>query len=145
MSSAPAPQVPQSAPAAPRSARRLFSATVLSLEAFVVFFAALAAYGLAAVPTRHLIVVGSVAALACLVAAGALRWTAGYVLGWVIQAGLLVAGLMIPEMRVQFLIVAVVFALLWVIGLHLGARIDAERQERYLDELDHAGLPRPSR
>lgn len=116
---------------------------MLTLEAFVVFFAALAAFGLAAAPTGRLIVAGSLGALAALVAAGTLRWRFGYVLGWLVQVGVLVAGVLIPEMRVQFLIVAVVFALLWVIGLRLGAGIDQERQERYLAERRHAGLPAP--
>ena len=109
-----------------RPARRVFAATVLSLEAFVVLFASLVAFGLRLADPGAIAVVGGTVALAALLAAGLLRTQAGYVLGWAVQAWLLLSGLLIPAMYV----VGGVFALLWVVGLRLGARIDRERAER---------------
>lgn len=123
------------APRAPRSARRLFASTLLALEAFVVFFAGLAAYGLRAASPGVILAVGAVGALVCLVAAGLLRSPVGYVLGSIAQVGLVAAGVVVAEVRIHLLPVAVVFAVLWVIALQLGARIDAERATRHQAEL----------
>lgn len=109
-----------------RSARKLFASTVLVLEAFLVLFAGLVAYGLRlAEPVAVAAVAGAVAAVA-LAAAGLLRYQAGYVLGWAVQAWLVLSGLLIPAMFV----LGGVFAALWVVGLRLGTRIDRERTER---------------
>lgn len=116
----------------------MFCSTVLALEAFVVLFAALAAYGLRAVEPMVILGVGLGGFLLCILAAGMLRSMVGYVLGWLIQAGLIVAGLLIPELRVHLLAVAVAFTVIWVVSLRVGARIDVERAERYEGELEFA-------
>lgn len=128
---------PTAPPKPPRSARRLFSATVLGLQAFIVFFATLAAYGMRTAPPGVLIAVGIGGAVLCLVAAALLRNIAGYILGSVIQVAFLVAGFLIPDLRDHLLAVAVTFAVIWVVALTLGARIDVERAERYRGELEH--------
>lgn len=124
-------------PRAPRSALRMFCSTVLGLEAYVVFFAAVAAYGLRSAPTPAILAVGAGAAVLCLVAAGSLRSRAGYVLGSAIQVALLVAGLLMADLRAHLLTVAVVFGVVWVVSLRVGARIDRERAERHVAELAH--------
>lgn len=134
---------PHEAPRPPGSARRMFCATLLALEAFVVFFAALGAYGLRVADGGVIALVGAPAALVCVVAAGLLRTGAGYVLGTAIQVALLVAGALVPEVRVHLLPVAFVFALLWGISLTLGTRIDRERAVRHEAELAHWRAQRP--
>ncbi len=110
-----------------RPARRLFASTVLALEAFVAFFAGLVAYGLDLARPGAIALAAGVVALGALLAAGLLRRPAGYLLGWAVQVWLVLAGLVLPAMFV----VGGVFAVLWVVGLRLGARIDRERAERH--------------
>lgn len=122
------------APRPPGSARQLFTMTVLVSEIFVVLFATLVAHGLQVADRGLVWAVGGAAMLACAVAAGLLRrGRAGYVVGSVVQALLVVSGLVVPTMFV----VGGIFALLWIISLRVGGRIDAERQERYRAELAH--------
>lgn len=109
-----------------RPAKLLFARTVLALEAFVVCFAALVAYGLRVADPAAIAVGGAALALAALVAAATVRTVVGYPLGWALQGWLLLSGLVIPAMFA----VGGVFAVLWVVGLRLGGRIDRERAER---------------
>lgn len=114
-------------PARPaRSARRQFAATILSLEAFVVLFATLAAFGLRVAPAGTVWLVGGSLALAMLLVAGMLRWPAGYWAGSALQLPMLVVGVAVREM----LLVGAIFVVLWVVALRLGGRIDRERAER---------------
>lgn len=115
----------------------MFAATVLGLEAFVVLFAGLAAYGLRLAPGGVIFAVAGVTALWCLLAAGTLRNVVGYVLGSAVQVALLLAGALIPDLRVHLLPLAIVFALLWAISWQLGRRIDAERAVRHEAEVEH--------
>ncbi len=117
----------------PRSARRQFAATMLVLEAFVVLFAALVAYGLEVAEPRVVWLLGGGLALSLLLAAGLLRQPGGYVVGSVLQVAVVAGGLLVPLMFV----VGGIFAVLWIASLRLGARIDRERAERERD----AGQP----
>jgi hypothetical protein len=109
-----------------RPARRTFAATVLVLEALVVLFAALVAYGLRlAEPAAIAAVAGGLGA-AALLATALLRTAAGYVLGSAVQLWLIATGVVVPAMYW----LGALFALLWVVGLRLGGRIDRERAER---------------
>jgi Sec-independent protein secretion pathway component TatC len=109
-----------------RSARRQFAATMLVLEAFVVLFATLVAFGLRVAAPGQVWLVGGALALALVLAAGVLRRPGGYVVGSVLQVAVVLAGLAVTLMYV----VGGVFAVLWVVSLRLGARIDRERAER---------------
>lgn len=109
-----------------RSARRQFASTILTLEAFVVFFVVLVAYGLRVAPPVTLWAAGGALVLSLLLVAGMLRWPAGYVAGSVLQVLVLATGLVVPMSWV----VGGIFVVLWVIALRLGARIDRERVER---------------
>ena len=113
-------------PAPPRSARRQFASTILVLEAFVVLFAVLVAYGLRVAPPEVLVAVGASLGLALVVVAGLLRWPGAYVAGSVLQLGLLGLGVAVPTMFV----VGGIFVVLWAVALRLGGRIDRERRER---------------
>jgi len=110
-----------------RSARNLFALTTLVLEAFVVLFAALVAYGLQLVAPALLVAISTGIALLALTAAGLVRrGTIGYALGWVVQALLIAAGFVVPMMFA----VGGIFALLWFASLRIGAQIDTERVAR---------------
>ena len=116
----------------------MFCSTLLALEAFVVLFASLAAYGLRAVDPAVILGVGIAGAALCLVAAGTLRSLFGYLLGTFIQSSLIAVAFLVPQMRDHMLAVGLVFAVLWVVCWRVGARIDLERAERYELELEHA-------
>lgn len=134
------PGTPPSAaqPARVRSAKHQFAVTMLTLEAFVVFFATLAVHGLRLAPPSVVWTVGLSLTAAFLVVAGLLRWPGGYVAGSVLQVLVLAGGVLLVEIRDVALVVGVVFAALWVASLRLGGRIDRERAERAQAEIEHA-------
>jgi hypothetical protein len=112
----------------------MFAMTVLVSEVLVVLFATLVAHGLEVADRGLVWGVGGAAMLACAVAAGLLRsGRAGYVLGTGVQALLIVSGLVVATMYV----IGGLFAVLWVVSLRVGRRIDTERQERYHAEVAH--------
>ncbi|WP_454294355.1 DUF4233 domain-containing protein [Salana multivorans] len=115
----------------------MFCSTVLVLEAFIVFFAALAAFGLRTASGGVLLLAGLGGATACILAAGLLRTRAGYVAGTIVQLAFLAAGLLVADLRGQLLAVAIAFAVVWTASLVVGQRIDIERAERYRAELAH--------
>lgn len=117
---------PGTAPGPLRSARRQFASTILVLEAFVVLFAALVAYGLRVAAPEVLWGVGGALGLALVLVAGMLRWPGAYVAGSVLQVALLLTGVVVPTM----FLVGGIFVVLWVVALRLGGRIDRERRER---------------
>lgn len=102
---------------------------MLVLEACVVLFAALVAYGLRAAEPGTVWLLGGGLALSLLLAAGLLRQPGGYVVGSVLQVAVVAGGVLVPLMFV----VGGIFAVLWVVSLRLGARIDRERAERARD------------
>lgn len=109
-----------------RSARLIFTTTVLALEAFVVFFATLVAIGLDLAEPAVVWTVGGVGSVVLLLLTGLVRYRVGLVLGSVAQVLLIAAGVIIPMM----VVVGVVFAVIWVVALRLGQRIDVERAQR---------------
>lgn len=119
-------------PAARRKspARPQFASSVLVLEAILVLFATLAAYGLAAAKqttfsTGTAWLVGGVLMVALVVLSRTVTRPGGYVAGSVAQALVLAAGVVVPMMA----LVGAVFVIMWVVALRLGGRIDRERAE----------------
>ncbi len=96
---------------------------MLSLEAFVVFFAGLVAKDVSQLSTSTALAVHGGLAIACLLVAGMLRRPWGYAVGWVLQAAVIATGYWVPLMYG----LGVLFAGLWVVGLRVGARIERER------------------
>lgn len=120
-------------PGRPRSARRQFAATMLTLEAFVAFFATLVAYGLRLAPSGPIWVVGGAVTLVCLLLAGTIRGRGAYLAGSVLQLVVLVGAVAAATQDaagVMFLITWAVFVALWIAALRLGGRVDRERRER---------------
>lgn len=106
-----------------RPARIVLGQTMLLLEAFVVLFAALVAYGLRAAPAAAVWAVGGGLAALLLVLAGLQRPRWGSVAGTAAQVPVIACGFVVPMMFG----VGGLFAVLWVATLRLGLRIDAER------------------
>jgi len=117
-----------------RSARALFTATLLFSEALVVLFAGLVVYGLELAPVTDLLVVGWVLVVWALVAGALVRRSkVGYVLGSLLQVALIATGVVLPMMYG----VGGVFAVLWLVSLRVGGQIDAERVVREREEAEH--------
>ena len=118
-------------PKKPRSIKTMFASSVLSIEAFIVFFAALAAFGLTArdwsTAGKLWLMGGSVVlALVFLLACGLLRKPWGYTLGWVLQVVLIATGVLVPSMFV----IGVLCALAWWYAVVKGGRMDRENLQR---------------
>jgi hypothetical protein len=119
-----------SAPGAPR-ARRVRSTSesllsiVLGLEAVLMFFVTLTAFGLKAVPPVTAFVGGGVLLLLLVLTAGLLRFRWGVWLGWVLQAVLIATGILLP---IMFLIGAG-FVGIWIYCFIKGRDIDRQRSQ----------------
>lgn len=115
----------------PRSAKRQFAASILVLEAFVVGFAVLVAYGLRTADPAVVAGVGGALALSLLLAAGMAGRPGGYVVGSVLQLPVVAATAVSDPVMV---VLGLVFLGLWVVALRLGGRIDRERAERLREQ-----------
>lgn len=109
-----------------RSARKMFATATLALQALVLFFATLVAYGLADLPRAAVWSVGIGLAVACILVIGLLRFEWGYWFGWVIQVFVLIAAIWMPALA----IIGAVFLGIWFWGEHAGKKIDRERKAR---------------
>jgi hypothetical protein len=94
----------------------MLGASVLTMEALVVSFALLVAKDLSVRTEVPVGVLGGVLAVLCLVAAGLLKRRVGWILGSVIQVGLIAMGFVVPMM---FLLGAL-FAGLWAAAIIVG-------------------------
>jgi hypothetical protein len=103
---------------------------VLVIEAIVLFFAGLVAFGLKvlepALPAWVALPAAGVAIVVLLVATQLLRFRWGVWLGWVLQAGLIALGILVPTMYV----VGVGFTLFWIYCFIRGRRIDAAKSSQ---------------
>ncbi|SED83227.1 DUF4233 domain-containing protein [Ruania alba] len=114
------------APKPPRPARPLFCTSVLWLEVLLVLFIVLVGYGLRVAEPALILGVGAVMTVLCSVAARMQRTRTGLVLGSIAQVLFLLGGLVIPAMW----FIGGIFAVVWIIAVWLGSRIDRERAER---------------
>ncbi|WP_299052001.1 DUF4233 domain-containing protein [uncultured Nocardioides sp.] len=114
------PQVPR---AAQRSPRRGMCAAVLSLESIALALTTPVMVTLSDVPLGTALAVGLGLALVCILLAGALRAEWAYGVGYVVQAGALALGLVVPAM----FFLGAVFAALWTAADLLGRKIERER------------------
>lgn len=108
-----------------RPAKPQFTQTMLILEAFVVLFATLVAFGLRVAEPALVWAVGGGLAVLLLVLSGWVGRPGGYVAGSVAQGLVLAGGFVVPMMFV----IGGVFVALWVFSLRVGGRIDRERAE----------------
>ena len=111
------------APERRSSQRRAMCGAVLTLEAIVLGLSTPIMITLGHVAKGTALTAGLGLAVACVVVAGLLRKEWGYWLGWALQVGAILLGLLTPTM--WFL--GALFALLWGCADFLGRRIAAER------------------
>ena len=111
-----------------RSTKVMFASTVLLLEAFVMFFATLAVFGLrrGEFPPAVILGVGIALCVVMIVACAFLTRPWGIGLGWILQLVLILSGIFEPAM---FLVGALVAAAWWY-GIRTGIRLDREAGER---------------
>lgn len=122
-----APQRRVSKPRRARSVTESLLSIVLAIEAIVIFFAALTAFGLKVVdglPAWGYLVAGLVAVMLFVLDVALLRWPIGIGIGWVLQAALIALGILLPFMYV----IGAGLTLLWIWCFTRGRRIDASRQ-----------------
>ena len=118
----------------------MFASSVLVTDALVVLFAGLVAHGLELAPTAAILWGGGALMLGAIVATGLLRrGVAGYVLGSMLQVLIVATGIIVPMMFV----VGAIFAVLWLVSLRIGGRIDADRLAWERGEQPHAE-PQPT-
>lgn len=111
-----------------RSTKVMFGSTVLLLEAFVVFFATLAVFGLrrAEISPALILSVGIGLSVVLVLACAVLSRPWGVALGWILQVVLILTGFAEPMM----FLVGVLFAIAWWYGIRAGIRIDRESAQR---------------
>lgn len=106
-----------------RSVTELLASVVLGFEAIVMFLAALVLFGLKSLPVYVALPGGWMLALVMLVTVMFLRWRAGIVIGWALQAIVIASGIIQPAM----FFVGICFAAAWTFAMIAGARIDKEK------------------
>ena len=117
------PAVPNPAIRRKRPATVVFAETMLLLEAVLLVFVTLVAFGLRVAPAGAVWGVGLGTAAVLGVLSGVQRSRAGRVAGSVAQVAVLAGGFWVPMMFA----VGGLFVVLWFAMLRLGARIDRER------------------
>jgi hypothetical protein len=117
-----------------RSTKVMFASTVLLLEAFVVFFATLAVFGLrrAEISPALILSLGIGLSIVLILACAVLSRPWGVALGWILQLVLILLGFVEPMM----FLVGVLFALSWWYGIRTGIRIDREAAQREREQAE---------
>src|SRR4051794_38928557 len=108
-----------------RPAKPQFAQTILILEALLVFFATLVAYGLRLAPVATVWWVGGTISVVLILLSGFVSRPGGFLAGSIAQVFVLAGGFLVPMMFV----IGGIFVVLWVVALRLGGRIDRERAE----------------
>lgn len=122
-----------------RSTKVMFASTVLLLEAFVVFFATLAVFGLrrAEIAPALILSVGIGLSVVLILACAVLSKPWGVALGWILQLVLILLGFVEPMM----FLVGALFALSWWYGIRTGIRIDRESAKREREQAEWEAAP----
>jgi hypothetical protein len=107
-----------------RSTTESLLSIVLGLEAVLMFFVTLTAFGLKAVPPVTAFAGGGGLLVALVLVAGLLRFRWGVWLGWLLQAVLVATGILLPVMY----FIAAGFVAIWVYCFVKGRQIDSLRR-----------------
>ncbi|MEP7016474.1 MAG: DUF4233 domain-containing protein [Actinomycetota bacterium] len=109
---------------APGKMTQRLAGTVIGTQGLAVFFGALVARGLASAKGEDIsstfLLLGSVLAVLCILDAGLLRRPWGVTLGWGLQIATFASAIVVPAM----LVVAILFAALWLTALAQGRAMD---------------------
>ena len=99
---------------------RVLCASTLLGEFLVIGLAGLAVTRLSELPAGTVWTVSGVAMALCLLLAGLLGRRGAVAGGWVLQAGLVLSGVVVPAM----FFLGAVFAVLWWASVHFGRKVD---------------------
>ena len=102
---------------------RRMAASVLVFEAFIALFFGLVTAKLH--PSGDWLVALALGA-ACILLAGMTRFPWAYAVGWALQIGFIAAGFLVADM----FFLGAVFAVIWWLGLHYGAKAEQIKAER---------------
>jgi len=106
-----------------RSVTESLLSIVLVLEALLVFFAMLVAFGLRTIEPGLAFGGGGVLILLLVLAGGVLRHSWGVAFGWVLQAALVAIGIVLPLMYA----IGAAFLALWIFCFVRGRQIDTQK------------------
>ena len=106
-----------------RSATESLLSIALALEAILVFFVTLTAFGLKALPAPAAFGGGIALIVLLVLAARLVRYPWGVGLGWVLQAVLVATGILLPIMY----FIGLGFAAIWVFCFVKGGQLDRAR------------------
>lgn len=106
-----------------QSATESLTSIALLLEAVLVFFVALAVFGLHVLPVGPALGGGAGLLVVLLIACRATRWAWGLGVGWVLQAVLIATGLLLPVMW----FIGAGFLGLWIFCFVKGRQLDARK------------------
>ena len=112
-------------PRRPRSVTESLLSIVLGLQAILVFFVALTAFGLRALEPLPAFLGGALFIVALIVVAGLLRYEWGIWLGWVLQGLLIATGIVLSAMFA----VGAGFVAIWVYCFVRGRQIDRNKAQ----------------
>jgi hypothetical protein len=115
MSEAPVGRVRRS-----RSATESLLSIVLVLEAVLVFFVVLVVFGLKILPPAVAFGAGAALLVILLLDSLLVRWPVGVWIGWVLQAVLVAAGILLPLMY----FIGAIFLAIWIYCFITGRRLD---------------------
>ena len=108
-----------------RSVTESLLGIVLGLEAVLLFFVVLTAFGLKALPPAAAFGGGAGLVVVLVLVAGLLRYPWGVWLGWAMQALLIATGVFLPIMY----FIAAAFAAIWTYCFVKGRQLDRARRE----------------
>jgi hypothetical protein len=117
-----------------RSVTESLLSIVLGLEAFLVFFVTLTAFGLKAVDPLVALAGGVSLIAALILAASLLRFRWGIWVGWLLQATLVATGILLPIM----FFIAPGFVAIWVYCFSRGRQLDAARAAALVNKTEEA-------
>jgi hypothetical protein len=119
-------------PARPRSARRSLGAIVLGFELIIVFLGSLVIFGLGALPAPLALGGGAALVVAMGATIGLLRYRWAFIVGWILQAIVIAAGVLVPA----FFIVGAIFTAMWAYCMIVGVRLDRTNNTHTQDNLE---------
>lgn len=106
-----------------RSASESLLSIALLLEAVLVFFVVMVAYGLKVLPPGAVFGGGALLVVLLIVAGRLAGRAAGIWLGWVLQAALIAIGILLPLMY----FIGAIFAVIWIYCFITGRRLDRQK------------------
>lgn len=112
-----------------RSATESLLSIALLLEAVLVFFVVMVAFGLQVLPVGLVFGGGAVLVVLLLVAGRLARGPVGVWLGWVLQVALIAIGILLPLMY----FIGAIFLAIWIYCFVTGRRLDRQKTAYLLD------------